>query len=177
LSNGNGADALPYRLDRVTGEVVFNYEDREFRLRPTMEATMEVEQALSQGIEMVRTRLVVAQNPFTAVIPQVDPKTTPTTAELGAIICAGIKAAGDRRATIEGAVRMVWQIGRNKIVPAITEFIWACSDGGRLREDDLKNVGSPLEPQPGANGGAATDEIAASMTRELTGSHGASSSA
>jgi hypothetical protein len=144
-------EPLPYRLDRVRGEVVFEHTGREFRLRPTMEATMEIEQAIGSGIEMVRTRAIVAGVASAGPV-SFNPSLTPTTQELGTIFCAGVRAGGDLGATPAGSAKLIWEIGRARLMPALVEFLWACSDGGRLRAEDLGNAASPSGSQPEPSG-------------------------
>lgn len=154
MSAGNGATpATPpklFRFDRQTGDVVLlDKSGRERRLRPTMAAAEQIEAQLGAGMNVLQTRIAAAAWPFA---PQVvaEPKMVPSSSELAVILLAGLQAGGEKSATLDDAKKIVWDLGPTKTASALFEFAWAATDGGRLREDDLKNEVSPpgslLEP-------------------------------
>ena len=178
MSAGNGSTPPkppePFRLDRQTGEVVLiDASGRDRRLRPTMAATEQIESQLSAGMEVLRTRVAAACWPYAPHVAA-EPKMIPTLAELAVILLAGLQAGGERGATLEEAKKLIWDLGRSKVVVALFEFTWAAADGGRLRAEDLKNEVSPSGSQPEPNGEATTEE---NLTAELmAGLHSGSSS-
>jgi hypothetical protein len=169
MAEGNGstpaAPAPPYRLDRKSGEVVLTIDGVDHPLRPTMEATEEVEAALDRGIDAERTRLACACQPYAEQV-MATPNSVPSTAELARIFAAGSKAAG-RPVSVQDARRLIWSAGRLKVVGALWELVSAMADGGRLRADDLGNAASPSGSRPGPNGEAGKAETADQITAEI----------
>ena len=172
MSESNGSTPPkrpePHRLDRQTGEVVlFDASGRERRMRPTMAATEQIEERLSAGIDVIRQRAAAAVWPYATHI-MAEPKAVPPTSELAIILHAGLQAGGEKNLTLEEAKKIIWDLGRIKVVGAIWEFVWAASDGGRLREEDLKNVASPNGSLPEPSGDQTKDdEITADLTDAL----------
>jgi len=169
MASGNGTKAPTppesFRLDRQTGEVIFtDRSGKERRLKPTMAATEQLESRLNSGIEVVRTRVAAACWPFAPHVAA-EPKMIPTTAELAVVMWSGLQAAGERSLTVDDAKKLIWDVGRSKVVGALFEFTWACADGGRLREEDLKNGDSPSGSSNEPNG---EDEAIDQLTAELT---------
>jgi hypothetical protein len=163
MSAGNGSTppkpAEPFRLDRKTGEVVLT--DRtgtERRLRPTMEASEQIETRLEAGMDVLRTRVAAACWPYAPNVAA-EPKMVPTSSELAVILLAGLQAGGERGATLAAAKQIIWDLGRAKVVGALFEFTWACSDGGRLREEDLKNEVSPSDSKPEPSGETVEESL------------------
>jgi hypothetical protein len=166
-SNGKAASAPEptYWIDHKTAEVVFKDRDgRERRLRPSMEATLEVERALGVGVDALRTRAAITG------LPGIDNRLSLTTDELAAIACAGLRAAGAIGMTPDEAGRMIWALGRAAARQPIFEFVWACADGGRLRADDLKNEVSPNGSAPEPSGGDDLTEALVTAAQASAGS-------
>jgi hypothetical protein len=128
-----GPAPQPRKANRISGEVTFSdHHGREIRLRPTFEAALEIEDVLG-GLDALRLRVAAGGTPG---IP------APTTRELGVIIAAGVRATGEERVDSTKAARFAFDVGRDKLRKPLSEFLRALVDGGKLREDDLKNAES-----------------------------------
>ena len=146
-----GPAAQPKRPNKVAGEVTFtDHQGREIKLRPTFSAAMEIETALG-GLDALRLKLAAGGAPG---IPGI------TFRELGVLIAAGVRATGEERIDAAKAAEFAFNCGRDRLRQPLAAFLRALVDGGKLREDDLKNAAS-------SNGSLGVVETASAMFEEI----------
>lgn len=148
-----GPAAQPKRANKVAGEVVLvSPSGREIRLNPTFEAALEIEDELG-GLDNLRLRAAAGGHPGFASL---------TLKDKGVIIAAGVRATGEERVTAENCARFAWTCGNDALRKPLSDFLRALVDGGKVREDDLKNAAS-------SNGSTRESEVIASeMFEDLT---------
>lgn len=147
-----------HKTNPVTGAITLvDHAGRTKTLRPSFEAALEIEDELGVGVDQLRNRAALGGIQAVAL----------TTRELGFIAYVGLKAGGEQGVSRDAATRWVWEVGRQKLRPAIVDFLWSLADGGRSREEDLKNVGLPNGSLSAPNGDAGTAEVTDSLIANL----------
>lgn len=155
-----GDGPQPRRPNKISGEVTFvDHQGREVRMRPTFEAALEVEDALG-GLDSIRLRAAASGAPG---IPAL------TFRDMGVIIAAGVRATGEERVDAAKAARFAFDTGRDALRKPLSEFLRALVDGGKVREDDLKNAGSSNGWGSETAAGALFEEMAATPSGDTSG--------
>lgn len=162
-STKNGPDADPFehetapkrQANRVRGEVELRDSDGHvFIMRPTFAAALEIEDALGTGIDSFWVKMAASGVPGMPAA---------TTREIGVVMAAGIRAAGEERATAEKCSEIAWKMGRPAMRKAIEEFMYALVHGGKLRDEALKKS----ESSSVSNGSDASDQQTREILRSL----------
>ena len=137
------------KVNRYRGDVVIEGRNGEtVVMRPTFEAALDIEDAIG-GLDSLNMRVRAGGVPGIEGI---------RTREIGVIIAAGAKAAGDERATPLQAAKFAWSCDRDALRKPLADFLYALTHGGRARVEDLGNGASP---------GASPGDIGANETAEL----------
>jgi len=98
------------------GDVEVELAGHHLVLRPTPGATAEIEHQAGRGtLALINAAL----------------DRTITLRELAIVVCAGVRATGEKRATIDKCQEMVWQTGVVRAVEAVQTFLIRSVNGGR----------------------------------------------
>ena len=127
-----------------------DHQGREIKLRPTSSAAMEIETALG-GLDALRLKLAAGGAPGTRAL------TFASSACSSRRACARPARSGSTRPRRPSSPSIAVGIGCVSRSPRSCERWW---DGGKLREDDLKNAAS-------SNGSLGVVETASAMFEEI----------
>jgi hypothetical protein len=109
------------------GDVEVELDGHRLVLRPTPGATAEIEHQAGRGtLALINAAL----------------DRTITLHELAIVVCAGVRATGEKRATVATCQEMVWRTGIIPSVEAVQTFLIRSVNGGR----DFRPL--PIGPEP-----------------------------
>lgn len=98
------------------GEVEVELAGHRMVLRPTPGATAEIEHQAGRGtLALINAAL----------------DRTITLRELAIVVCAGVRASGEKRATVAKCEELVWQTGVVTAIEAVQTFLIRSVNGGR----------------------------------------------